>query len=171
MAAKRMISGAILTATLMASTGQAQQAGGSDALRRIAACREIRDDAARLGCFDRAATEVTDAQRSGDLVVVDRKAVVARRQRAFGLPAANGLAAADVRGAEVKELTGVVRATMPTRTPGRFRFSLADGSTWEMLDPVAPPRTGETATITATRLGGFRAKIGTRHAVMVKRVR
>lgn len=170
MAVKRLASGMILVMTPAAS-GWAQQPVGSDALRQIAACRDVRDDAARLGCFDRAAGDVTDAQRRGDLVVVDRKAVVARRQRAFGLPAANGLAAADVRGADVKELTGVVRASMPTRTPGRFQFKLADGSTWEMLDPVAPPRAGETATITATRLGGFRAKIGTRHAVMVKRLR
>jgi hypothetical protein len=153
------------------ATVDAQSTPGSDVTRQIAACRDVRDDGARLACFDKAATALTNAQRNGDLVVLDRKAVVERRQRAFGLPSANSMAAADVRGAEVKELTSVVRSTAPTRTPGRYSFRLADGSAWEMLDPIDPPRAGTTVTVTATRLGGFRAKLGARRAVLVKRLR
>lgn len=164
----------VILAALCASCAvpaAAQQPRSGDVTRRIVACRDVTTDTARLACFDRAAAELTEAQRNGDLVVVDRKAVVERRQRAFGLPAANTMAASDVRGAEVKELTGVVRSTAPTRTPGRYLFRLADGSSWEMLDAVSPPRVGETATITATRLGGFSARIAKRRAVMVKRLR
>ena len=161
----------MIVAVCWSETAAAQQSSGIDVTRQVAGCREIQSDVARLACFDKAAAALANAQRSGDLVVLDRKAVVERRQRRFGLPAANSLAAADVRGAEVKELTSTVRSTAPTRTPGRYSFRLADGSAWEMLDPIDPPRAGDNVTITATRLGGFRAKLGKRRAVLVKRLR
>ncbi|MBJ6122891.1 hypothetical protein [Sphingomonas mollis] len=166
---KRLIALTILT--WLHAPALAQQTSGRNLGDELATCRGMRDDVTRLACYDRAAGNLVDAQRSGDLVVLDRKAVVERRKRSFGLPASSQMAAADVKNAEVKELAGVVRGTSPTRTPGRYIVTLADGSRWETLDPVSPPQSGETINITATRLGGFRAKIGGRRAFLVKRLR
>lgn len=148
---------------------QGRRAEGS--VDAILTCRAERDDAVRLACFDRASATIATARQSGELIVLDRQKVVDRRRRSFGLPSANALAVADVKGAAVRELDGVVRAIRPTRTPGRYIFDLADNSAWEMLEPSSPPEINEAVKISAVRLGGFRAKIGRNRTVMVKRVR
>ncbi|WP_375421279.1 hypothetical protein [uncultured Sphingomonas sp.] len=160
----------ILSMMLTAAVGaQSRRAEGS--VDAVVACRAERDDAVRLACFDRASATIATVRQSGELIVLDRQKVVARRRRSFGLPSANALAVADVSGATVKELDGVVRAIRPTRTPGRYIFELTDKSAWEMLEPTSPPGIADTVKITAVRLGGFRAKIGRSRTVMVKRVR
>ncbi|WP_445191113.1 hypothetical protein ACT009_10915 [Sphingomonas sp. Tas61C01] len=167
----RIMVGALMAMVAGQSAADAQGRRGEEPVDAVVACRTERDDKARLACFDRTSATIASARQSGDLIVLNRAKVVDRRRRSFGLPSANALAVADVRGATVKELSGVVRAVSLTRTPGRYVFELTDNSAWEMLEPSAPPSAKEAVNITAVRLGGFRAKIGRGRAVMVKRVR
>lgn len=166
----RILAGALMVMALH-GTADGQGRRGEEPVDAVVACRVERDDKARLACFDRASATIASARQSGELIVLNRQKVVDGRRRRFGLPSANAQAVADVRGATVKELSGVVRGVSLTRTPGRYVFELTDNSAWEMLEPSAPPSAKEAVNITAVRLGGFRAKIGRGRAVMVKRVR
>lgn len=170
MGSKRLMTAALLlTQTVTAAI--AQRPKEADLTGEVVACRTISLDGARLACFDRAAARLATAQQAGDIVVVDRKAVVERRRRAFGLPLANTLATADVKGIEVKELTSTIRSVAPSLTPDQYRIVLSDGTAWQMLDPGAQPRPGAKITIGAVRLGGFRAKVDGQRPFLVKRLR
>jgi hypothetical protein len=167
----RTLTGILVATVALQGVADAQGRRSEEPVDAVVACRGERDDRARLACFDRTIAVIAVGRQTGELIVLNREKVVDRRRRSFGLPSANAQAVADVRGATVRELSGVVRAVSLTRTPGRYVFELTDNSAWEMLEPASPPSAKEAVTIAAVRLGGFRAKIGRGRAVMVKRVR
>jgi len=156
------------------------QAQETDTAARIAdeisACRKIPVATERLACFDRSVAAFDNARQKRDLVVIDRAEMRKTRQSLFGfsLPRIKLFGRDDdgSDGAEVTEITSTIAAIRPAGY-NQYVWQLADGSSWQTIEVVgrsAFVKAGDAITITATMLGGYKAKIKT-GSIGVKRVR
>lgn len=166
----------LLTLMAMPAIGMAQEREDKTrTMEDVLACRTIREDAARLTCFDHATERMAGARASGELMVLDRKTVVARKQQRFGLttPPGDLFGGGDADHAtDVKQLDSKILATAPAKAYGRFDMRLADGSVWQTVDPLPyPPKAGTAVAIKPAPLGGYRASIAGGRSILVKRIR
>lgn len=169
---KRLI---LVAGLILAAPAFAQTDGAPARIAAMIACRAIAGDTARLACFDNAAASIDAAQAKGDLVVLDRKTVIARKQSRFGLPAAKtdlfGGGVAD-QATSFTQLDTTIRSARPAGSIGRWNVALADGSVWQTIDALPlPPKAGATIAVKQAPLGGYRATIARQRSVLVKRLR
>lgn len=161
--------------SLLAAPAAAQNADTSRTVDQLTECRAIAADADRLRCFDRLAERIATARRSGDLLVLDRKQVVERKRRAFGLanPTGNVFGGgSEDKATEVSELETTIQSAANTRNPGRWNMQLANGMVWQSVDTLPyPPRTGAPIKLRTAILGGYRASINGGRSFLVKRLR
>ena len=140
---------------------------GSQLVKAVQNCQSIRENDARLVCYDRAAAALVSATASGDVTIVDRGQVRQVRRSLFGfsigrLPFFSGS----------KELQSTLGSFQPIGN-GFFRFTLADPqSTWESIEPsdVFEPKRGSTVKISHGALGSYWADISGQPSVKVRRV-
>lgn len=164
-----------LVSLLFSVTAVAQDGRSANPLTGIVRCRAIQADAERLACFDAAAASVSIAERTGDILVIDRKQVVADKRAGFGLPSRPtdlfGGGAAD-KATKVDRLDSTIRSAIAANSAGRWNLRLADGTEWQTIDAIpAPPRPGTAILVKQASLGGYRATIGKGRSVLVKRLR
>ncbi|MFN3620494.1 MAG: hypothetical protein ACK4S7_09375, partial [Sphingorhabdus sp.] len=97
--------------------------------------------------------------QAGDILVIDRKQVVADKRAGFGLPRTPtevfGGGAAD-KATRVDQLDSTIRSAVPSNSFGRWNLRLADGSEWQTIDAIpAPPRPGTAILVKQASLGGY----------------
>ncbi|KQU47436.1 hypothetical protein ASG67_14380 [Sphingomonas sp. Leaf339] len=161
--------------TLAAPNGaQAVEAdrAGPLAIDRLATCRGITANDARLACFDEAAKAITEARTRQDIVVLDRAEIRKAKRSLFGfsLPSIK-LFGGGKDDEQLKQLVGTVGAYR-TLSGGLIRFELDDGGVWETVEQVMLPlRQGDVVTIKAGSLGSYIATAPGRRAVRVRRAR
>lgn len=151
-------------------------------LERLAACRAMAQDAARLACFDAVSEDLVVRLEAGDLVTIDRASLAEAERRSFGLPAAGrpwvpafagGGAAAPAPapggGNERRDEAGrlVALEAVPVMAArrlesGRLEVALSNGQVSRQTDStrvrtVSPRRieAGLTASVTPGALGSF----------------
>lgn len=160
----------VAASTLSGQTPPAQER--PETLSRLLACRSIADNAARLACFDTAAGVLDNAERSGDVVILDRAGVAETRRQLFGfqMPALPRLfgpeAAVEIDSIE-STLQGAVLAG-----EGRWVFRLADGSVWRQIDSERvrfQNSPGQRVEVRRASLGSFLLTVGGSRAVRVRR--
>ena len=164
-----------LVLLLVSAPAVAQTDGAANPLTDIMRCRSLQPDANRLACFDAAAAAASSAERAGDILVIDRKQVVAVKRAGFGLPSNPtdlfGGNAAD-KATKVDRLESTIRSATPSRGTGRWNLRLADGSEWQTIDPIpADPKPSTAIVVKQASLGGYRATIGNGRSILVKRLR
>ncbi len=164
-----------LASLLFSVPAVAQDGRLANPLTDIARCRTIQPDAKRLACFDAAAVSVSVAERSGDILLINRKQVVADKRAGFGLPRFStdvfGGGAAD-KATRVEQLDSTIRSAVASNSTGRWNLRLADGSEWQTIDAIPlPPKAGAAIVVKQASLGGYRATIGKGRSVLVKRLR
>ena len=160
--------------TLAASAGQAapQTPQRPEMLERLAACRVVADNSARLACYDGAAAALDQAQQQGDLVVIDRAGVNETRRQLFGfdvptLPRLFG----DTTSPEIESIETTLQSASQAGE-ARWVFRLADGSVWRQIDsdPVRfQNRSGQDVRVRKASLGSFMLTVGSSRAVRVRR--
>ena len=154
-----------------------QNLGNSQLINSVQRCQQVRDNAARLACFDQAAAALVAATTPGDITVIDRNQVRQVRRSLFGfsiprLPFFSGSRDRDVA-EEPKELTSTLASFRPMAN-GFFRFAVSEpASTWESTEPsgVFEPKSGSQVKIMRGALGSYWAEIANQPAVKVRRVR
>jgi hypothetical protein len=140
-------------------------------------CRTISDTAARVACYDRAVDALTAATASNEVVIVERQEVRKVRKGLFGfsLPKVGFLTGQPGNAedkADVAELQGVITASRSIGN-GKWRFSVADGGTWETLETnmgFSEPLPGRKVLLEAGSLGAYFAKVEKGRRVQAKRV-
>lgn len=169
-----------LTAILLTVSPAGQTAAAPqqrpEMLERLAACRTVADSAARLACYDGAAAALDNAQRQGELVVIDRAAVNETRRELFGfdLPTLPRLFSNGGGAGEAAELSSI-ETTLESASrngEGRWVFRLADGGVWRQIDsePVRfTNRPGQEVRVRKASLGSFLMTVGGSRAVRVRR--
>ncbi|WP_177200156.1 hypothetical protein [Sphingomonas rubra] len=146
-------------------------------LEAVIGCRSEAKRDARLACFDRTVAALDRARIEKTVLVLDRNAVVARKQKRFGLTSPPGEAFgggdADRRTAVVDLDTTIQRATPDMAMAGRWNLALANGMVWQTLEDLPHiPAPGTAIKLRRSSLGGFRASIsGQSRGVPVKRLR
>lgn len=160
---------------LLAAPAAAQSGDASRTVDQLAECRAVSADVERLACFDRLAERIATARRSGDLLVLDRKQVVERKRRAFGLANPTGDVfggGAEDKATQVTEVDTTVQVVRATANPGRWNMQLANGTVWQTVDSLpAAPRIGGPVKLKQALLGGYRASFGGTRSFLVKRLR
>lgn len=137
---------------------------------RVAACQAIREDAARLACFDREVAAFAQAQASREVVVVDRAAVQRTRRSLFGLSLPDvGRLFGD---GDEEEITGTI-AQARGDAIGLYTFALEGGAVWVQTEGrlPRPPRPGHPVRIRRGILGSYLANIDGQRAIRVIRRR
>lgn len=172
----------MFTALLLAGTAATSAAppkveiSGSQLVTAVQNCQLVKDNEARLACYDKAAAALVSATVSGDVTIVDRVQVRQVRRSLFGfsigsLPFFSGSKDSQAD-AEPKELTSTMGSFQPIGN-GFFRITLTDPqSTWESIESsdVFEPRTGSKVTISHGALGSYWAEISGQPAVKVRRI-
>ena len=166
---------ALLAGSMAAHAAPQPPAGLADrragALDALSACRSITESAARLACYDAAAGRLDEAEKTGEIVVVDRKQAGEVRRQAFGF-ALPSLALFDkAEGAEKIDRVESVLKAARQGADGKWILQLENGAVWRQTDadgPARTPRLGMTVTVRAASMGsylvsvdgqaGFRAK-------------
>lgn len=163
-----------LSWALLATTTVAQENTGErpELLLQLLQCRDVPEATARLECYDRVSASIDAAERSGDIVVVDRAQVSAARRQLFGFEVPN-FTLLD-RGSATERIEAVT-ATLTRASQGgdgRWVFVLDDGSTWRQADsdPVRlSARSGLEVRVRRASLGSYLLTAGSSRAIRVRR--
>ncbi len=144
-----------------------------EALSQLVACRQVAESAARLACYDAAASALDSAERQGDVVIVDRAQVSEARRQLFGfdVPSMGTLFERDARPEPIDAIeTTLSRAGRGG--DGKWVFTLADGSVWRQIDServTFENRAGEPVRVRRASLGSYQLVVGRSRAVRVRR--
>ena len=146
---------AILAAGDVSAAGAPTRA---PAMQSVLDCRALTDGVQRLACFDNAVGAMASAEKSGDLVTIDREQRRAVRRQAFGLTLPS-LAMFD-KGEKPEETNriAVTLAAAARNGSGKWVFTLDDGAIWRQIDDSElepPPRPGVKAVIRRAALGSY----------------
>lgn len=151
---------------------QPSMEGRAALVQKLADCRKVADDTARLACFDTTAAALEQAEAKGDIVVVDRAQAQQVRRQAFGfrLPS---LSVFD-RGDKPEEVDSIESQITTARTDpnGKWILQLEDGSTWTQIDVDSPsmkPRAGMPVKIRKATMGSFLLSVDGRRAFRARR--
>ena len=167
---------ALAAALAMLAGAQAAQAQDkrAAAFQSVMDCRKLTDSAARLACFDAAAATMDQAEKAGDIVVVDRDQARAARRQAFGfsLPSLS-MFERGVAKEEVENLAAVAKRAY-RGGDNKWRVELEDGAVWAQTDNEPLPRgakAGSKVEIRTASLGSYFMKVDGQRAVRATRVK
>ena len=153
---------------LLASPALAQDR--SKRLSAVVDCRKIADSGERLACYDKAVADLDTAEKTREVVVVDRDQVNEARRSVFGLklPKIKLFGGDDD---EVAALESVITSVGRGRD-GKLTFTIEDGARWVQTDnhTVVGVRVGTKVTLTRGGLGTFFAKFHGSTSAKVARV-
>jgi len=164
---------AALAITVAAAPAAAQdlkaRAAGFD---RLTACRSVADPQARLACYDEAAAALDKAEKSGELVVVDKGQVREAKRQSFGFD----LDAFKIfdRGDKPEQIERVTLEVKSARQVdgGKWVMVMTDGQSWrqtEIMSAAGIPKPGSKVEIRRGMSNSYLASIDGRALVRVKR--
>ncbi len=139
---------------------------------QLAGCADVPDRDARLTCYEAAAAALKDAERRGDLVIVDREQADAVRRQSFGfnLPSLSLFDRGD-HPAPVEAVSA--RLVSASREGGgRWTFRLDDGAAWTQVDSetlMLQPRPGMRVDVRKGMVGSYFLGLDGHAGVRVRR--
>jgi hypothetical protein len=167
-----------LALTIAATCGgtamaQPKADGRAGLVQKLADCRRITDDKARLSCYDETAAAFDQAEAKGDIVVVDREQARTVRRQAFGfsMPSITLFEKGEAK-EELENVTAVL-ASARRDGAGHWVFKLEDGAVWAQVateDLFKTPKPGMKVKIKKASLGSFMLQIENQSAIRVRRV-
>jgi hypothetical protein len=167
---------AVLAVTMAAQAAPKPPASLNDrragALEALSACRAVSDPAARLACYDSAAGRLDEAEKTGEIVVVDRKQAGEVRRQAFGF-ALPSLALFDkAEGTEKLDRVESVLKEARQGADGKWILKLENGAVWRQTDTeslVREPRPGSRVAIKSAALGSYLMSIDGQRSFRARR--
>jgi len=144
-------------------------------IQKLIDCRSVTDSAARLACYDAAATALDVAETRGEIVVVEKAQIKAVRKQAFGfsLPSLS-LFDRDEKG-EAAEPLDRITATLANAyrtSSGKWVMELEDGAVWVQSDTESLPRgarKGSTIEIRKAAMGSYFVNVDKQRAIRATR--
>lgn len=160
---------ALVLVGLGASAAEAQDR--TPLLTSVIQCRTVSDAAARLACYDSTTQALDDAERSGEVTVVDRGQVREARNRLFGFNI-QSLGVFDRQGEGPVQAIETTLASAREHGRGEWVFTLADGSVWRQIDAErlsSRPRPGQSVRIREAAMGSYLLSVAGGRSVRAKR--
>jgi len=146
-------------------------AGKAAAFQAVLDCRGVADNAQRLACYDAAAGRMSEAEKKGDIVVIDRAQASAAHREAFGLnvPSLSFVTRA-LKPEEVDRVDGVVDSAR-SDVNGRWTMKLQDGAVWRQIsgDLLRAPHSGSKVAVRKGTLGSFLMNVDGQPSIKVHR--
>jgi hypothetical protein len=143
----------------------------------LQACRAIADNTQRLACFDKASAALEAAQKSEEVVIVDRQEVKKARKGLFGfnLPRIGFLAGREgnVEDQADEQQLDDTAAKVQSLSYGKWRITLTSGGVWETLEAdsrFTDPRPGASIHLSKGMIGSYFLQVGKGRAVRARRV-
>lgn len=168
----------IIATPAMSSAGE-QREPRADAFRKLVDCRGVKEDAARLACYDAQVAALDSAEANRDVLVVDRKQIQKTKKTLFGLslPALAIFGDDDEAGAgkaeQVNEIETTIKSAAPIRgQAGRWMITLEDGARWAQTESRSmsrDPKPGMKIRIRKAAMGSYFANIEGQTAIRVRR--
>lgn len=140
-------------------------------VNRVVACTTVTDAQQRLACYDREVAAMNQAEKSGELVAMDRSQVRKTKRSLFGL----SLPDLGVFG-DASEDDSTIETTIRTvrmNPDGKYLFDLAEAGRWIQLDSrnfVIDPKAGQPIRIRRAAMGSYMANVNKQVAIRVRRV-
>lgn len=163
------LAAASVAATLSGQTPAPQER--PETLSHLLACRSIVDSAARLACFDAAAGTLETAERTGELVVLDRARAAETRRQLFGFSVTMPALFRGETSGEIDSVESTLQSAS-RNSEGRWVFRLADGAAWRQIDYESVRFTnepGQPVRVRKAAMGSFLMTVGNSRAVRVRR--
>ena len=140
-------------------------------VNRVVACTAVTDAQQRLACYDREVAAMSQAEKSGDLVTMDRSQVRKTKRSLFGL----ALPDLGVFGDDAEDETTIETTIRAVRMnpDGKYMFDLAEAGRWIQLDSrnfVIDPKAGQAIRIRRAAMGSYMANVNKQVAIRVRRV-
>lgn len=162
----------LLAVPMPAVSADASRAATPAVLKALFDCRSIVADTERLACYDAAVGQVNKAEKTGEVIIVDRQQARAARRQAFGLEL-SALSILD-RSEEKTEVDRVIGEVVSARqsADGRWTIVLADGAVWKQVDDSIlskNPKKGSKAEIRKASMGSYFMNIDGQRAVRARR--
>ncbi|MFM8376576.1 MAG: hypothetical protein ACKN9P_11065 [Phenylobacterium sp.] len=142
------------------------------ALQALSACRSRSDPMDRLACFDAAAARLDEAEKKGDIVVVDRRQAQEVRRQAFGFTLPSMALFARAEGEEKLDRVESVLAEARRGPDGKWVVRLENGAVWRQTDaegPARTPRPGMKVVVRSASLGSFLVSVDGQAGFRAKR--
>lgn len=168
----RLILSLAAVASAGAASAQTAPAARPEVLDRVVACRQVAGEAARLACYDAAVGSLDQAQRQGDVVVVDRNQVREARRQLFGFQVPSITLFDQGEKPETVEAIETTLTRAAQIADNKWVFTLADESVWRQIDSdrvTFRNRPGEAVRVRRASLGSYLMTIGNSRAVRVRR--
>ncbi|MDB5431434.1 MAG: hypothetical protein JWP35_2550 [Caulobacter sp.] len=142
-------------------------------LQSVLDCRAITDPTQRLACFDGAVGQMDQAEKSGDIVVIDRAQVREAKKAAFGfeMPHFTFFDKGD-KPEVVDKVSGVAESAYVNKD-GKWVVVLEDGGKWVQVDnePISvSPRKGSKVEIRTAVFGSYFMTVDGQRSVRAHRV-
>lgn len=168
----KVIAAATLAVPLVATAAETPKMATPAVLKALFDCRAVAADADRLACYDAAVGQVNKAEKTGEVIIVDRQEARAARRQAFGLDL-SALAILD-RSEEKTEVDRVIGEVASARqsADGRWTVVLADGAVWKQVDDQQiskDPKKGSKAEIRKASMGSYFMNLDGQRAVRARR--
>lgn len=134
------------------------------ALQAVVECRKVADASERLACYDAATGALETAERSGEVVVIDKAQVQEAQRAAFGfnfrMPAfLSGSGRGDDGKPTAPEIDRLEAVVLEARqVSGKWRIVLEDGALWYQTDNTyvaRPPKKGSKVVIKRAAMGSY----------------
>lgn len=166
---------AIAATSILPSPVFAQAMAAPATLTELSKCRSLKEDDARLRCYDAAASALVSATSSGSLIVVDKEDLRRTRRSLFGLDLSKLPFFSGDRSAEdeVEQINAKVKRVQITRDE-KWILELDSGGTWQTTEVdtrQSSPKAGDMVRIRRASLGGFMLSIEGRRSVRALRLR
>ncbi|WP_419254551.1 hypothetical protein ACN2C6_03720 [Caulobacter sp. ErkDOM-YI] len=168
----KLVAVAALAVPLVATAADAPKSATPAVLKALFDCRAITTDVERLACYDAAVGQVNKAEKTGEVIIVDRQEARAARRQAFGLDL-SALAILD-RSEEKTEVDRVIGEVASARRggDGRWTVVLADGAVWKQVDDQSltkDPKKGSKVEIRKASVGSYFMNVDGQRAMRARR--
>jgi hypothetical protein len=164
-----------LAGTIAVMAQQPGFIGSAGLIDGLRSCRSIAEPSERAACYDAKAGALISAVEAGDVRLVDREEVRKTRRQLFGLslPEVGILKPDDKDEAQTSDLFETTIASGRQTGPTTWRFTTAEGATWEINNPprkIAPFAPGDKVVFKKASLGYYFIRINGQIGVKGRRV-
>lgn len=145
-----------------------------DVFKSLVDCRQVKDDAARLICYDKRVAAIDAAAQAHDIVIADKAEIREARKGLFGFTLPKVKLFGGREGDE--EFTKIETTLSDARQDrnGGWLVTLQDSAMWLQTDTevlAVYPRKGSNIVIKQAALGSYKASIEGQPAIHMRRVR
>ena len=143
-------------------------------LQNLLACRAVAVPGERLACFDRTSAALEDAERQGEVTVLDRAQVRDTRIRLFGLELTDLNIFGRSGPTEAIESIETTLISARQSQKGEWVFVLANGSTWRQIDRerlTGTPTPGSVVRVRQGAVGSYLISVNNSRSLRARRQR